>query len=360
MDVNAEWIVTTDDAGSRLDKFLAASDRLGSRGKAVTALERGKILVNGADAAPADGARRLVAGDVVRFWADRPGSAKRRLEPLAIRIVDGGRGAGGRLAAGRAPVETTLHIVHEDDGIIVVNKPAGLLTVPLEPKQDPSVLEMLEAHLRSHGKHRQSLAVHRIDRDTSGLVLFAKQARAQDVLKEQFLQHEPERIYAAIVYGLVQPASGTWQDFLVWDQRTLSQKPARPEDPRAREAISEYRVVEAFPGPVPVAGRATGASVVGASSAGGAIVAAASLLDVKLHTGKRNQIRIQAALRAHRLIGEKLYARGIDPRGEIPFPRQALHARRLSFQHPLTDRPMTFEAEMPDDMQALLDRLRRG
>lgn len=325
--MNAEWIVTAADAGTRLDKYLAAPERLGSRGKAASALERGKVLLNGAEAGLAEAAHRLAGGDAVRLWSDRPGSSKRRLEPLVLRLADGARST----ASGGADT-TTLHIIHEDDGVIVVNKPPGLLTVPLERKGDPSVLDLLEAHLRSHGKRRQPLVVHRIDRDTSGLVLFAKQPRAQEALREQFVRHDPERIYAALVYGHLDPPEGTWRDLLSWDQKTLVQRKARPDDPRAKEAICQFQVVEEFQ--------------------------ETSLIDVKLHTGKRNQIRIQASLRGHRLVGEKLYARGADPRGELPFPRQALHARLLAFQHPLTDRPMTFEAPLPDDMLGLIGRLR--
>ena len=147
----------------------------------------------------------------MRVWIDRPGSAKRR--PRTGPVGD-------------------LRVVYEDDWLIVVNKPAGLLTVPLERKPDaPSVYDQIEQRFRSHGK-RRPFAVHRIDQDTSGLVVFAKNAAAQRALKEQFKRREPARLYWAVVYGTPEPPEGTWRDFLVWDERALIQKETHPKDPR--------------------------------------------------------------------------------------------------------------------------------
>jgi 23S rRNA pseudouridine1911/1915/1917 synthase len=309
--MGSEWVVSTDEAGSRLDKFLAATDRLGSRSKVVTALERGKIFVNGADASPADAAARITAGDVIRLWMDRPGSATRR--PGAYS-------------------EGNLNILYEDAALIVLNKPAGMLSVPLERRSGAtSAYDLIESHLRPSGK-RRPLVVHRIDLDTSGLVVFAKTARGQEDLKAQFRRREPERVYWAVVYGHPHPPEGTWRDRLVWDQKVLIQKETHPDDPSGTDAMSEYRVLESF--------------------------AATSLVEVRLVTGKRNQIRIQARLRGHTLVGERRYVYGPDTLRPIAFGRQALHAFRLSFLHPGDGRPMTFEAPLPADLQKLLRRLR--
>ena len=132
-----------------------------------------------------------------------------------------------------------LDIVFEDDDLIVVNKPAGLLSVPLERKTDvPSVYEQIEDRFRSHGK-RRPFVVHRIDQDTSGLVIFAKDTEAQKRLKAQFARREPDRVYLAVVYGHPDPASGTWRDTLVWDTKALIQKETHPRDPHGTEAISD-------------------------------------------------------------------------------------------------------------------------
>jgi 23S rRNA pseudouridine1911/1915/1917 synthase len=309
----SEWTIGDDEAGVRLDKFLAAPSRLGSRGRAVTALERGKIYVNAAEVSLAEASRRLVAGDEVRVWMDRPGSSKPRLRTGPVGDLD---------------------VIYEDEVLIVVNKPAGLLAVPLERKSEaPSVYEQIEDRFRSHGK-RHPFVVHRIDQDTSGLVVFAKNASAQRALKDQFKRREPERLYRAVVYGLPDPPEGTWRNFLVWDEKALIQKETHPRDPRATEAVCTYRVVEAF--------------------------AEAALIEVKLRTGRRNQIRIQARLRGHTLVGEERYVYGPDSLRPIALGRQALHAFRLSVRHPLDDRLLELEAPMPADLTDLLARLRRG
>ncbi|HEX3703020.1 MAG TPA: RluA family pseudouridine synthase [Vicinamibacterales bacterium] len=306
------WTVAGADTDVRLDKFLAAADRLASRGRAFTALERGKVFVNGVEAVKTDAARRLAAGDVVRVWMDRPGSSKPATSSGKIR---------------------DLHIIYEDDALIVVNKPAGLLAVPLERRADaPSVYDQIEAHFRSRGK-RRPFVVHRIDRDTSGLVMFAKNGAAQERLKQQFKRREPERVYLAVVYGEPAPAEGTWHDTLVWDRRALIQKETHPDDPRGKEAIADYRVLESF--------------------------ADASLIEVRLRTGKRNQIRLQARLRGHTLVGEERYVFGPETLRPIAFGRQALHAARLELRHPDDGRPLEFEAPLPADFVDLIDRLRR-
>ncbi len=194
---DSEWVVHTDEAGVRLDKYLAAPGRLGSRAKAFAGLERGKVFVDGGEAGVTDAATPLAAGQTVRVWMDRPGSAKARR--TVTHVGD-------------------LRIVFEDESLVVVDKPAGLLSVPLERKSDaPSVYEQIENHFRPFGK-RRPFVVHRIDQDTSGLVVFAKDARAQSQLKAQFKRREPRRIYLAVVYGHPDPPAGIWRDDLVWDE----------------------------------------------------------------------------------------------------------------------------------------------
>jgi 23S rRNA pseudouridine1911/1915/1917 synthase len=166
------------------------------------------------------------------------------------------------------------------------------------------------------------------------VVLFAKDARTQAALKQQFRARTPERVYLAVVYGHPDPPMGIWRDHLVWDSKALIQKQTHPRDPKAAEAICEYRVIERFDG--------------------------ASLIEVRLTTGKRNQIRIQARLRGHTLVGEVRYTYGPDNLRPIPFGRQALHARRLGFDHPADGRRVTLEAAIPDDMKKLIGELRRA
>jgi 23S rRNA-/tRNA-specific pseudouridylate synthase len=248
-------MVEAPDEGLRLDRFLAAPGRLGSRARVAAALARGKVFLNDAEASLAEASRRLARGDTVRVWIDRPGSARPRLGAF----VDG-----------------DLRVVHEDDDLIVVNKPAGILTVPLERRAGaPSVVDLLVRHWRS--RKRPPLVVHRID-------------------------------------------------------KALIQRAARANEAQAAEAVSRYRVVETFD--------------------------AATLLEVRLVTGKQNQIRIQAQLRGHALVGERRYVGGAAGGSAISFGRQALHAHRLSFRHPADERPVVFEAPLPRDFTELLARLR--
>jgi 23S rRNA pseudouridine1911/1915/1917 synthase len=306
-----EWTVDFTAAGQRLDKFLATEGRAGSRSRASDAIERGRVFVNGVEAGPADRARLVAAGDVIRFWIDRPGRAARPTRP---RTRDG------------------LELLHADDDLVVVNKPAGLLTVPLDGDSDaPSVLDLLEQRYRSHGG-REPLVVHRIDRDTSGVVLFALNPRARGALTAQFAERTPERVYLAVVQGRPEPAEGTWRDRLIWDEDTCLQRPARAGDRDAVDAVCHYRLVEAFDG--------------------------ASLVEIRLETGRQGQIRVQAQLRGHALIGDRRY---IDRSGlaarEIPFPRQALHAHRLAFAHPSGGRRVEVTAPLPADLSSLIATL---
>jgi 23S rRNA pseudouridine1911/1915/1917 synthase len=314
------WTVDAAEAGQRLDKFLATADRAGSRSKAADALARGRVFVADAEMTAGDGARAVTAGEVVRLWIDRPGSAA--------------RGAAPRSRHG-------LETLYEDDTLILINKPAGMLTVPLDDTgstpvtagEGASVLDLLKDRFRSHGG-REPFVVHRIDRDTSGVVLFALSSRARGGLVKQFADRTPERVYLALVDGHPHPSMGTWHDFLVWDEDAMRQRAARVGDRDAVDALSDYRVVEAFD--------------------------TTSLLEVMLTTGRQGQIRVQAQLRGHPLVGDRRYGgRGPASRDPIAFDRQALHAHRLAFAHPVDRRPIEVTAPPPADFVALLERLRR-
>lgn len=309
------WQIAESEAGLRLDKWLAADVRLGSRARALAALEKGQIFVNDSEQTPAEAGRRLQVGEAVRLWLDRPGSAQRRNYA----------GSGKRIAG--------LQIVYEDQTLLVVNKPAGLLSVPLpaQPEAD-SLLDRVTEHLARHQERHKALIVHRLDRDTSGLVVFAKSAAMQKRLKDQFERREPERVYWAFVHGQLAPAAGMWRDELVWDEKQTKQRAARDGELETHEAVCRYRTVEAF--------------------------AQASLLEVTLVTGKRNQIRIQAGLRGHPLVGERQYVYANAPEEKLEFTRQALHAVRLGFQHPADGRKLSFEAPLPEDLQALREQLK--
>jgi 23S rRNA pseudouridine1911/1915/1917 synthase len=307
-----EWLVGETEAGTRLDAWLAAHPEVGSRGKAREAIERGKVFLNGEELVYSDAARRLRAGDRVGFWPDRPGSARARSRQVVA-------------------TRHALDVVFEDEAILVVDKPAGWLVEPLpgEAHGEVTLLDLIGDHLRGAARVR-AYVVHRIDRDTSGLVLFALTPDARDDLKTQFERRTPERVYLAVVHGVVDPAAGTWRDKLVWDKERLLQKRAHIREERAKDAVAQYRVLEQHQ--------------------------AAAVIEVSLVTGKRNQIRVQAGLRGYPLVGERLY--GFGATGSLQLSRQALHAARLAFTHPKTRRRVEFTAPLPDDMRDLIEKLR--
>jgi 23S rRNA pseudouridine1911/1915/1917 synthase len=224
-------------------------------------------------------------------------------------------------------------VVYEDDLLLVANKPAGLLTVPLERRGSTRSLQGLLTERFPWRRRQRLFVVHRIDEDSSGLVVFAKDARTQQDLKEQFKRREPERVYRAVVYGHPGPESGTWRDYLVWDTKALIQKKTHAADPRGIEAICDYRVLDMFD--------------------------ETSLIEIRLRTGRRNQIRLQAQLRGHTLVGEKRYRSDADEHRPVTFGRHALHAYRLTFAHPLDGRELALEAPLPADFLDLLARLSR-
>ena len=184
------WIVAPDAAGKRLDAWLAARPEIGSRGRAQDALACGKVFLNDAEVTFADAGRRLAAGDRIGYWPDRPGSSKpRRREIVSARA--------------------SLDVVHQDAEVLVVNKPPGWIVEPLpgEKQGEVTLLDLVADHLgmRAGGTPAQAnhrpYVVHRIDRDTSGLVLFALSPAARDHLKAQFERQSPDRIYLAVVNG---------------------------------------------------------------------------------------------------------------------------------------------------------------
>jgi 23S rRNA pseudouridine1911/1915/1917 synthase len=312
-----EWIIESADAGMRLDRWLAVRTDAGSRHRATEWIARGKVYLNGQVAEAAQGAHRVSAGQHVGVWIDRPGSSK----PVDRSVRD---------------VRHLLSVLHEDEAIVVVDKPAGLLVEPLPGRhgEEPTLMNLLADHYR-HAPRARSFVVHRIDRDTSGLVLFARTPAARDALKSQFRQHMPERVYLAVVLGRPAPPTGTWRDSLAWDPSSLRQRKAHGRDSRASDAEARYQVTEPF--------------------------ADAALIEVQLVTGKRNQIRVQAAMRGHPLLGERQYRFGAPPEPPtLPhIDRQALHAWKLGFIHPTAGVRVQYVSPLADDFTALLAALRR-
>jgi 23S rRNA pseudouridine1911/1915/1917 synthase len=272
-------------------------------------------------------AKGLIAAGCVRRNGRLVGKPDERVESgdrVEVRSV------AGRKYAGAAPPRRRgdgYRIVHEDDDIVVVEKDAGLLTVPAGAAVGDSLLERLSASYRKRGHRVATLeVVHRIDRYTSGLVVFARAHPAYLALKRQFEERRPLRIYLAVAEGILARDEGRLVHALVENPKSLKVYVAA--DPReGRRSSLRYRVIERL-------GDAT-------------------LLEVTLETGRRNQIRVQLAAEGHPLVGDLIYGH--------PSPlldRAALHAHRLELDAPRGRKRLRFESPLPRDMTRLIAALR--
>ena len=219
-----------------------------------------------------------------------------------------------------------LHILFEDNHCLAVNKPPGLLSQGV-PHGVPTLEAQVKAYLKDkyHKPGNVYLGIpHRLDRPVSGVIVFARNTKAARRLAEQFQQRQVEKIYWAVVEGTVAPAEGAWEDWLLKVPDEARAERAAPDIPGARHALLHYRVLQA--------------------------VAAGTLLELRPHTGRTHQIRVQAAGRGWPVVGDTLYGSPKMLGSEADPPRDrpiALHARSLTFLHPIRYEPLTLTAPPP-------------
>jgi 23S rRNA pseudouridine1911/1915/1917 synthase len=233
-----------------------------------------------------------------------------------------------------------LSICFEDAHLIVIDKPAGLVVHPAPGNPDGTLVNALIAHcgasLAGIGGVRRPGIVHRLDKDTSGLIVAAKTELAHRALSRDFAARRISRAYAAIVWGVPVPASGEIAGN-IGRSVTDRKKMAVVAESRGKPAVTRYRVERAF------------ADV-------------AALIECRLLTGRTHQIRVHLAHRGHPLVGDPVYggrAGRVRSRAIAAFPRQALHARHLGFTHPATGERLAFDSALPDDIAGLLTNLER-
>ncbi|HEV7673973.1 MAG TPA: RluA family pseudouridine synthase [Candidatus Angelobacter sp.] len=219
-------------------------------------------------------------------------------------------------------------MLYEDDALIVLNKPAGLLAVPIRGSDVPSALSLLIAELKP--KRQRALIVHRIDRFASGILLFAKTDGDRDALIQQFLAHTPVRKYLAVVRGRLNAEPKTLVHY--FRREGMYQQLRTARDPEAARAELRYSVERAF--------------------------ADATLVRVELVTGLQNQIRAQFSAMGHPLIGDRKYHR--KEADEQMIARVALHAAYLEFVHPRSGELITIDCPPPQDFQHLVQQLSRS
>lgn len=295
-----------DDAGGlRLDRFLAERAGLGlSRSRVQQLIRAGRVHVDGR---PARASQPVRPGSTIAVELPPP-------EPVAAE-----------------PEAIPLDVVYEDEDLLVVNKPRGMVVHPAPGHRTGTLVNALLHHCRDltgiGGALRPGI-VHRLDRDTTGLLVVAKGEMAYRSLAAQLRRREVERRYLALVHG-VPPPEGTVDAPIGRDPRRRTRMAVVPG---GRPARTHFRVREAF---------------------GDAF----ALLEVRLETGRTHQIRVHLSAIGHPVVGDPVYG----PRRRWPgLGGQALHAYRLEFTHPRTGQRMAFEVPPPPDMEALLQRLRRG
>ena len=257
--------------------------------------------------------RQMLQGNRVRVDGEIEKNAKRVIEP-GENVDVGPRGSGRSL-----PPELTL--LHEDDDLIVVLKANGLLTVATSREKETTAQAYLNEYLSDKRGGTRIHVVHRLDRETSGVLVFAKNFRTREKLKELFAAHDVERVYVAIIEGTIEPARGTIRSNLVEDRALRMRSVGKPKE-GSKFAVTHYRTVETKGG--------------------------YSLLEVTLETGRKNQIRAHLSEAKHPLVGDQFYGSTVNPLGRL-----GLHAKVLGFVHPTTGEKMTFTAPLPKAFRTL-------
>ncbi len=326
-----ENVITTvaakKDAGERLDRFLAAHAGELSRSRLKQLLLEGEVRV-GAETIR-DPAYRVKSGDRIELRVPVPKPAR----PVGQDIP--------------------LNVVFEDEHLIVIDKPAGLVVHPAAGNEDGTLVNALIAHcgasLSGIGGEKRPGIVHRLDKDTSGLVVVAKSDKAHRKLSEQFADHGRSgplvRAYLAVVWGVPEPRRGTIDLAIGRDPHTREKMAVLPNGKRA---VTRYAILDRYPGKdrLPVA----------------------SLVECRLETGRTHQIRVHMTRLGHPLLGDPVYGTGFKSKvahlgedaGRIVsrLKRQALHAYQLGFEHPATKSAVLFESPLPPDLSRLVTALK--
>ncbi len=298
------------DAGERLDKLLAGGTPDLSRSRIKSLILAGQVVSGGATIT--DPSYRVKPGMRFEITVPEPVPAQPRGQAIALTVV------------------------HEDDALIVIDKPAGMVVHPAPGNPDATLVNALIHHcgdsLSGIGGVLRPGIVHRLDKDTSGLMVAAKTDAAHHSLSGQLASRTMSRVYLALVRGRPNPSEGVIRGHIGRSPANRKKMAVLAEGRSGgRRALTHYRVLETYDGPI-------------------------SLLECRLETGRTHQIRVHLTHKGHPLIGDKLYGGARTP----AFPRQALHAYKLAFDHPQSGEAMRFEIALPDDMRTLIEGLKLG
>lgn len=312
-------IVNKDFRGQRLDKFLVKCFPEISRSQIQKNIEVGNVTCD--EIIIGNNAYKIKEGE--SFTLNIPEAVDANPEPQNIE----------------------LPILYQDDDIVVVNKPAGMVVHPAPGAWDNTMVNALLFHcdnLSGIGGVKRPGIVHRIDKETSGILVVAKNDNAHKFLSEQFAEHSIERTYYAVCFGVPNSMTGVVEGDI--GRSPYDRKKMAIVKKGGKKAVTHYRVVENFANK-------------------------ASLIKCNLETGRTHQIRVHLSSLGHNLLGDKLYVKSkkftdknINEEIKIfanNFPRQALHAKSLGFVHPKTKEKMFFETPIPEDMLQLIEMLRK-
>ena len=290
----------------RLDAWLAGQCPTLSRSALQNLIEQGLVTCGGA---PVNKKDKVAPGKIYAIDLPDP-------QPIEAR-----------------PQNIPLDIVYEDDDLLVVNKPKGMVVHPAPGNPDGTLVNALLYHcagqLSGIGGAIRPGIVHRIDKDTSGLLVVAKNDAAHQALSAQMSVHSIHRVYHAVVYGNLKEDEGFVEKWLGRDPR--DRKKMAVTQKNSRSAVTHWRVLERF--------------------------AAYTLVECRLETGRTHQIRVHMAYRGHPILGDMVYGHKKPELGQIS---QCRHAKELRFVHPRTGKPVTVSCELPDYFAALLEKLRSG
>lgn len=301
-----------ENGGERLDKALAEATGL-SRERVKTLLGEGRIVLGG-----------KVAGQA----SAKPAAGT----PFSIEVP-------AAIPAEATAQDIPLNVVFEDEWLIVVDKPAGLVVHPAAGNLDGTLVNALLHHcagqLSGIGGVARPGIVHRIDKDTSGLLVAAKTDAAHEGLARQFADHSIERAYRAVVGGRPIPPAGTVRGAIARSSANRK-KMALVEEGRGKHAVTHYKTLEPLD--------------------------SSALVECRLETGRTHQVRVHMASIGHALLGDPVYGR-TPPRlrpilARLGFHRQALHAAELGFIHPVSGKSVHFSSELPEDLITLIGELR--
>ncbi len=311
--------VEEENAGIRLDKFLSLRFSDISRSRLQQLIDGGNVFLF--DKKISDSSRKIKSGD--EYMIIVPPAEEAEPEPEDI----------------------ALDIVFEDDDLLVINKPAGMTVHPAAGAYSHTLVNALLFHCKGSlsgiGGVKRPGIVHRIDKDTSGLLVVAKNDFSHNFLSEQFAEHSIERTYLAFVYGNPNPLKGTIEGNI--GRSSADRKKMALVQTGGKSAVTNYQTTELFK-------------------------RAAALVQCNLETGRTHQIRVHLSSIGNALIGDKVYIKNHKSSLQIPqaiktkinaFPRQALHAKSLGFIHPRTKKFMQFDSELPADLQDLRQILKQ-